>query len=78
LLTEGNRKIEFFFILNKQLNSGYIAFRTAFEYIDPDNYGHLLNQEFEAVLKEFDIEFKNNEYSKFLKQYEIIIAFLSF
>ena len=55
----------------KKINAGYFGFRTAFEYIDQDNYGYLLNQEFKAVLKEFDIEFKPHEYSKFLKQYGV-------
>ena len=65
--------LQFKLRISIQVNAGYIGFRTAFEYIDPDNYGYLLNQEFEAVLKEFDIEFKPHEYSKFLKQYEIYI-----
>lgn len=60
--------------LNNKLNEGVIVLRTAFEYIDQDNLGHLLTFEFRTVLDEFKIYTDSKLLTKFLKKYVHIIT----
>jgi hypothetical protein len=41
--------------LNQKLNESYIFMKTAFEYIDYEQLGHLFIDEFKCVLDEFDL-----------------------
>lgn len=54
--------------LNNKLNEGYILLKTAFEYIDPDHFGHLLVDEFKIVLAEFNILMDTKVYENFIKK----------
>lgn len=54
--------------LNKKLNEGLILLRTAFEFIDQDQLGHLLTFEFSSVLEEFKFLSNAKLMKKFLKK----------
>lgn len=55
--------------LNSKLNEGYILLKTAFEYIDPDHFEHLLLDEFRIVLEEFNIRMDVKICKSLLKKY---------
>lgn len=46
--------------LNQKLNETYIFMKTAFEYIDYEQLGHLFVDEFKCVLDEFDLNLDQN------------------
>lgn len=54
--------------LNNNLNEGAILLRTAFEFIDQDQIGHLLAFEFGSVLEEFKLFSGAKLMKKFLKK----------
>ena len=54
------------------MNHGYLSFKTAFEYVDPDHLGHLLKNEFEIVLREFNFSFDRATFNTFLKRYNLL------